>query len=659
MLARPMGFGRGRGVGAKAAPAKSGGGLFANVDTSGTQQQSAPAPMSGGFSNGGTSSFGQSNGGAFAGAHESRGGGGGFGGGSSFGNGGGASFGGGGGGGDGCRICHEDGHFARECPNKPPGGDGCRICKEEGHFARECPNKPPGSDACFRCKQEGHFANDCPNEEVRDPDAPPKSTYIPTFEANESSLFDAKDSVQQGINFDRYDKINVKMTGPDNELIKIIQSFQELNFGDQIQRNIARVGYTKPTPVQKYALPVVMGGRDVMACAQTGSGKTAAFVLPMLKIISTAGVSSSEFSMTQTPDALVVTPTRELAIQIYKECSKFSFNTMIKTQVAYGGTHTGAQINNIKRGCNILIGTPGRLKHFIENGTISLEKIKFFCLDEADRMLDQGFGEEIEFFANRAGMPTKEIRQTMMFSATFPEEVQALAKDFLRGNYIFITVGTVGAAAGDVTQTVMQVQWREKTDNLKEQLNTIGKGGKVLIFVKTKKQADFIASLLCQEDYPATSIHGDRLQKEREEALRDFTTGTNPILVATSVAARGLDIPGITHVINYDMPETVDEYVHRIGRTGRAGNKGASISFFDEEKDSDLARELVKILSGAEQDVPSWLESLCDGCVGSGGWNTGGRGGGWGGEDARGNNWDNGGDSGWNSNNGPPAEEVW
>lgn len=396
-----------------------------------------------------------------------------------------------------------------------------------------------------------------------------------------------------------------------------------------------------------------------MACAQTGSGKTAAFVLPMLKIISTAGVSSSEFSMTQTPDAMVVTPTRELAIQIYKECSKFSFNTMIKTQVAYGGTHTGEQINKIKRGCNILIGTPGRLKHFIENGTISLEKIKFFVLDEADRMLDQGFGEEIEFFANRAGMPNKDIRQTMMFSATFPEEVQGLAKDFLRSNYIFITVGTVGAAAGDVTQTILQVQWREKTDSLKEQLNTIGKSGKVLIFVKTKKQADFIASLLCQEDFPATSIHGDRLQKEREEALRDFTIGTNPILVATSVAARGLDVPGITHVINYDMPDSVDEYVHRIGRTGRAGNKGASISFFDEEKDSDLARELVKILSGAEQDVPQWLEGLCDGCVGSGGWNTGGRGGGWGGQDARGQDRDGGGDSGWNSNNGPPVDEVW
>jgi len=489
-------------------------------------------------------------------------------------------------------------------------------------------------------------------------------TYQPEFDDTEDGLFGGP-RVTTGINFKKYRDIPCKVTGPGSELVKCIKSFSELSLGDQLQRNISRSGYEEPTPVQKWALPIVCNGRDIMACAQTGSGKTAAFVLPMINIINTQGTSSSQFSSTQTPDALVITPTRELAIQINTETSKFAFNTICKSQLAYGGAAVQFQRNKIRNGCNILIGTPGRLKQFVNDGTIGLQNIKFFVLDEADRMLDMGFKDDIEFFARAQGMPPKEQRQTLLFSATFPEEVQKIAKEFLRADYQFLTVGIIGSAQTDVTQQVLEVEQREKMTNIKSVLRDMPPGSKILVFVKTKKQADFLASLLSQEDMGATSIHGDRLQKEREMALRDFKTGAHPIMVATSVAARGLDIPNVTHVINYDMPDEIAEYVHRIGRTGRAGNRGNSISFFDPTKDYDMARSLVKILSEAQQDVPDWLESIASGssAAGSGGWNTRGGRGGFGGSDVRDSNsgWDSGntGDAGWNVNNGPASEELW
>uniref|UniRef100_A0A2K5ZK32 RNA helicase n=1 Tax=Mandrillus leucophaeus TaxID=9568 RepID=A0A2K5ZK32_MANLE len=389
----------------------------------------------------------------------------------------------------------------------------------------------------------------------------PKVTYIPPPPPeDEDSIFA---HYQTGINFDKYDTILVEVSGHDAP--PAILTFEEANLCQTLNNNITKAGYTKLTPVQKYSIPIILAGRDLMACAQTGSGKTAAFLLPILAHMMHDGITASRFKELQEPECIIVAPTRELVNQIYLEARKFSF--------------------------------------------IGLKQIKYLVLDEADRMLDMGFGPEMKKLISCPGMPSKEQRQTLMFSATFPEEIQRLAAEFLKSNYLFVAVGQVGGACRDVQQTVLQVGQFSKREKLVEILRNIG-DERTMVFVETKKKADFIATFLCQEKISTTSIHGDREQREREQALGDFRCGKCPVLVATSVAARGLDIENVQHVINFDLPSTIDEYVHRIGRTGRCGNTGRAISFFDLESDNHLAQPLVKVLTDAQQDVPAWLEEI-------------------------------------------------
>ncbi|XP_047226118.1 DEAD-box helicase 3 X-linked a isoform X6 [Girardinichthys multiradiatus] len=422
-----------------------------------------------------------------------------------------------------------------------------------------------------------------------------------------------------GINFEKYDDIPVEATG--SNCPPHIESFHDVDMGEIIMGNINLTRYTRPTPVQKHAIPIIKIRRDLMACAQTGSGKTAAFLLPVLSQIYTdgpgdalqasknSGQENGRYSRRkQYPISLVLAPTRELALQIYDEARKFAYRSHVRPCVVYGGADIGQQIRELERGCHLLVATPGRLVDMMERGKIGLDHCNYLVLDEADRMLDMGFEPQIRRIVEQDTMPPKGMRQTMMFSATFPKEIQILARDFLE-DYIFLAVGRVGSTSENITQKVVWVEENDKRSFLLDLLNATGKDSLTLVFVETKKGADALEDFLYREGYACTSIHGDRSQRDREEALHHFRSGRCPILVATAVAARGLDISNVKHVINFDLPSDIEEYVHRIGRTGRVGNLGLATSFFN-DKNSNITKDLLDILVEAKQEVPSWLESL-------------------------------------------------
>ncbi|KAM6979387.1 DEAD-box helicase 3 X-linked a isoform 8-T8 [Tautogolabrus adspersus] len=480
--------------------------------------------------------------------------------------------------------------------------------------------------------ERGGFAGGGNNrwaEDVKDEDW---SKPTPPNDRLESELFSAGNT---GINFEKYDDIPVEATG--SNCPPHIESFHDVDMGEIVMGNIALTRYNRPTPVQKYAIPIIKSKRDLMACAQTGSGKTAAFLLPVLSQIYSDGPGEAGAQKNsgqengrygrrkQYPLSLVLAPTRELALQIYDEARKFAYRSRVRPCVVYGGADIGQQIRELERGCHLLVATPGRLVDMMERGKIGLDYCNYLVLDEADRMLDMGFEPQIRRIVEQDTMPPKGLRQTMMFSATFPKEIQILARDFLE-DYIFLAVGRVGSTSENITQKVVWVEDNDKRSFLLDLLNATvipsevqenvtegpekpGKESLTLVFVETKKGADALEDFLYHEGYACTSIHGDRSQRDREEALHQFRSGRCPILVATAVAARGLDISNVKHVINFDLPSDIEEYVHRIGRTGRVGNLGLATSFFN-DKNSNITKDLLDILVEAKQEVPSWLESL-------------------------------------------------
>jgi len=436
-------------------------------------------------------------------------------------------------------------------------------------------------------------------------------------------------AMSAGINFDKYDDIPVEATGQNVPEDCPWHDYDEDKFTAIILSNLKLCRYTKPTPVQKYSMPIVTYGRDLMACAQTGSGKTAAFLIPILNAMMVKGPppipeGRHRSRRKQFPPGLIISPTRELTTQIFEESRKFTYRSMINTAVCYGGAPIRDQIRAIESGCQLLVATPGRLIDLMERGIIGLDCVAFLVLDEADCMLDMGFEPQIRRIVQQDAMPGVMERQTLMFSATFPKEIQRLAGDFL-DDYIFLTIGRVGEATENVTQKLVWVDERDKRDFLLDLLNASSPESLSLVFVETKRGADALEDFLFREGYPATSIHGDRSQHEREDALRSFKCGRTPILVATAVAARGLDIPNVKHVINFDLPKDVDEYIHRIGRTGRAGNTGLATGFFN-DKNAHLAAGLMERLSKAKQEVPPWLEAMSTFGGGRGGGRSGGGG---------------------------------
>lgn len=411
--------------------------------------------------------------------------------------------------------------------------------------------------------------------------------------------------IDQGINFDRYDKIKVECKGAE---ITPVDNFGDLISSDLLLQNIQKAGYKKMTPIQRYTIPAMAKGLDMVGIAQTGSGKTAAFLLPVLQtILNDRDLDSQYGRECQEPHCIIMAPTRELARQTYVEALKLSKDSVIKCQCIYGGVQTGHLRAQISKGTHILVATPGRLKDFIARGWIGLSKIKYVILDEGDRLIDDGFAPEMRTLFSNESMPPVDQRQTMFFSATFNHSAQQIAKEFMKPNYLFITVGMVGAANEDVKQEFRRVERSEKKRELKKILQSLGPEDKVIVFTQTKATADVLSGFLSAQAIEATSIHGDRLQEQREQALREFKRGTKKCLVASPVGERGLDLPKVSMVINYDLPSALDEYIHRIGRTGRIGNTGKAISFFDPERDNNLINDLKKALIHAQQDIPAFF----------------------------------------------------
>ncbi|CAN6905190.1 unnamed protein product [Brassica oleracea] len=413
------------------------------------------------------------------------------------------------------------------------------------------------------------------------------------------------DQENTGINFDAYEDIPIETSG--GNVPPPVNTFAEIDLGEALNLNIRRCKYVRPTPVQRHAIPILLAQRDLMACAQTGSGKTAAFCFPIISgILRDQNPQRPRGSRTVYPLAVILSPTRELASQIHDEAKKFSYQTGVKVVVAYGGTPINQQLRELERGVDILVATPGRLNDLLERARVSMQMIKFLALDEADRMLDMGFEPQIRKIVEEMDMPPRGMRQTMLFSATFPSEIQRLAADFL-ANYIFLAVGRVGSSTDLIAQRVEFVHESDKKSHLMDLLHAQRETGNhdkqslTLVFVETKRGADSLENWLCMNDFPATTIHGDRTQQEREVALKSFKSGRTPILVATDVAARGLDIPHVAHVVNFDLPNDIDDYVHRIGRTGRAGNSGVATAFFN-EKNAQLARQLAELMQEANQE---------------------------------------------------------
>lgn len=354
-------------------------------------------------------------------------------------------------------------------------------------------------------------------------------------------------------------------------------SFEQLGLSSDILRAIADQGYTTPTPIQAQAIPAILEGKDVMGGAQTGTGKTAGFTLPMLRRLEFH--ANSSMSPAKHPvRGLILVPTRELAMQVYESVQAYGKYLQLRSAVIYGGVNIDPQIQEIRAGVEILVATPGRLLDHIQQKTLVLSKIEILVLDEADRMLDMGFLPDIKRILDL--MPTQ--RQSLMFSATFSTEIKKLADSILR-QPVLIEVAKRNAISELVTHVVHPVDQRNKQALLVHLIKNKALK-QVLVFVRTKQGADRLVQYLVRHEIVSAAIHGDKNQMQRTQALNDFKQGDIEILVATDVAARGIDIEALTHVINFELPNNPEDYVHRIGRTGRAGAKGYAISLVCEEE---------------------------------------------------------------------------
>jgi ATP-dependent RNA helicase RhlE len=360
----------------------------------------------------------------------------------------------------------------------------------------------------------------------------------------------------------------------------ISMSFTKFNFHPRIQGGIQAMGYTTPTPIQQKSIPVILQGRDVMGLAQTGTGKTAAFVLPIMQHLIDSPRRGTR--------ALIVAPTRELAEQIHESIEELGRKTTLRSVAVYGGVNKNPQISKLREGAEIVVACPGRLLDLMDQGAADLSGIEILVLDEADRMFDMGFLPDIRKITKR----TPEKRQTLLFSATMPSDIRLLAREVLR-DPVILRVGD-DAPASTVSHALYPVEQHLKTALLMKLLRET-QTESVLIFTRTKHRTTRVAMQMKTAGFPVASLQGDLSQSRRQDALSGFRNGRYQILVATDIAARGIDVTRISHVINYDMPDTVDAYTHRIGRTGRAEQEGDAFSFVTPEE-RDLVGNIEHVL---------------------------------------------------------------
>ncbi|XP_065359629.1 ATP-dependent RNA helicase p62-like [Calliphora vicina] len=386
---------------------------------------------------------------------------------------------------------------------------------------------------------------------------------------------------------------------------KPIVYFDEACFPDYCMNEIRRQGYNEPTPIQAQSWPIAMSGNNLVGIAMTGSGKTLAFILPAIVHIN----HQPPLAKGDGPIALVLAPTRELAQQIKKVADDFGSHVYVRNTCIFGGTPKTRQTNDLEGGVELVIATPGRLLDFLANGVTNMKRCTYLVLDEADRMLDMGFEPQIRKILSQI----RPDRQILMWSATWPKEVRQLAEDFLGNNYIQINIGSLELSANhNIRQYVDVCSEVDKGSKLKSLLSNIydqPQPGKIIIFVATKKKVDELARFINGFGVQVGSIHGDKSQSDRDNVLTDFRNGRSNILVATDVAARGLDVDGIKYVINFDFPQSSEDYIHRIGRTGRKQSTGTSYAFFT-TKNAKCAKALVDILREANQNVNPDLEYM-------------------------------------------------
>ncbi|KAL7621099.1 hypothetical protein AAE478_008412 [Parahypoxylon ruwenzoriense] len=423
-----------------------------------------------------------------------------------------------------------------------------------------------------------------------------------------------------GLDFSAIAEIDVVQEGVTR--IKPVWKFEDAGLHPIMLKNVQMAGYKEPTPIQKYSLPAIKMGYDLIAIAQTGSGKTGSYMIPTLnhlmgkaKILAAPRPVAKEIDDGTSPPVraeplvVIICPARELAIQIFNEARKFCYRTMLRPCVVYGGGPIQEQLKQLQKGCDVLIGSPGRIVDMMERQVLSFRRVQYMVIDEADELLEKDWEDEFEKILSGGDQEEGNVKY-MLFSATFPGPVRKLAKTHLAESHIRIRVGRIGSTHANIKQDVVFVNQNMKKKALSDLLMA-APAGRTIVFVNSKRMADELDAYLFQRKFPSTSMHADRTQREREDAMRAFRSGNAPVLVTTGLTARGIDVRNVKHVVNYDLPSVdyggIKEYIHRIGRTGRIGYTGLATSFYS-DRDEPIAEQLVMTLLETRQKVPDFLQ---------------------------------------------------